>query len=182
MEDTDALDLLEGLHAQLDELNEFRLEDMAEEMDYDTDSEENEVKGNDSFEDPTALAAAENEDKVTADEMFDLAIRSTSDSTSETPTFSTIPPIQGSASEKTDYTNEAPTPTFSFAPPTKGSTPSDSKSGKLRRQKSTRFSKGGAFHAQQFTKSIGKEASRSTASRTSVLGMDWTSTTKDEDE
>jgi hypothetical protein len=104
-------------------------EHMAEEID---DYDEVGVEDDNWFEDSAALAEAENQDEVAADEMMDLAIRS--------------------ASEKTDPTSEAPTPIFSIVSPTEGSTPSHSTpSGselrKLRRQKSTKLSKGGAFYA-----------------------------------
>jgi hypothetical protein len=109
IKDENSLDVLRGLRAELDQLEEFMREDMAEEM-YGHDEA--------GVKDDAALAEAENQDEVAAHGMMDLVIRS--------------------ASEKTNPTCEAPTPTFSIVPPTEGSTPSSStpsgsESRKLRR-------------------------------------------------
>jgi hypothetical protein len=155
--------VLQDLRTELDQLNEFRLQDITaladaeigmadmdtfmddEEMDYDV--EEMDFDDVTAFEEQEAVTLAENEDEVAAETMF-LPIRAAGD-------------VSGP---------EATTaPALNIIPPVEDTTTSPTPNKQVRRYKSVRFNKGGAFHAQQFAKSI----SKSSASRASILDMDW---------
>lgn len=64
-------------------------------------------------------------------------------------------------------------PTIDTIPGTDNPTKSSTAKGRLRHQKSIRFNKGGAFHAQTFTKSLATRE-KSGLSRASILDTDWT--------
>jgi hypothetical protein len=158
--------VLQDLRTELDQLNEFRRQDITaladaeigmadmdtfmddEEMDYDV--EEMDFDDVTAFEEQEAVTLAENEDEVAAETMF-LPIRA--------------------AGDVSDPTNpEATTaPALNIIPPVEDTTTSPTPNKQVRRHKSVRFNKGGAFHAQQFAKSI----SKSSASRASILDTDW---------
>lgn len=93
------------------------------------------------FEEAQAVAMAENEDEIAADKIR-LSIRGSADN----PIVHVIPPTEGDQN-----------PSVEDAKP-------------LRRQKSLRFNKGGAYHAQEFAKSLGKSG---TVVRPSILEMNW---------
>ncbi|KAH6614124.1 hypothetical protein C7974DRAFT_428549 [Boeremia exigua] len=104
------------------------------------------------YEDAEAVAQAGNEVQVAAD-VIRLPIRSTGAfaqdfDTAEPPALHIIAPTPLQHDETTHLT----------------------KGTKLRRQRSTRFNRGGAFHAQEFANSFKKTPS---SSRASILDMEW---------
>lgn len=120
------------------------------------------------FEDAEAVAEAENEMEVAA-EHIRLPIRSASEhaTTSMAHEAQNNPVI--------DINTHAPTPSLQIIPPAKDEQ-ATAAAPKLRRPKSTQFKKGGAFHAQQFAKSLGKGGAKA---RPSMLNIDWAQTEED---
>ncbi|KAB2109673.1 hypothetical protein AG0111_0g945 [Alternaria gaisen] len=141
-QDNNSLEALAGLREELDELKEFKMEDFTgmtkEERDM-IDAEMEELE---------ALAEAENMTEVAAEYLEDSEAVAEAENTMEVAAEHLCIPIR-----------PAGEPTHDTSDPAVGS--------KSRRQKSTR-SKGGAYHAQQFSRS------RSNAKlRPSVLNYDW---------
>jgi hypothetical protein len=154
-EDANSLEMLRRVRIELDELNEFRMEELTglsreerermaedpvgneadevEQVEHDMDNAD--AVG---FEDASAVAQAEN-----ADETLSLPIRSASDNAPPTvliPTLNIVAPAEGS-------NNAAPA----------------SHTKKLKHKKSERFStKGGAFWAQHRNRSEGKSDDKPT--------------------
>ena len=114
--------------------------DMDEEEMDEYEDERGFVDDDDWFEDAAAVAEAENELEIAA-ETIDLPIHSASERRGEVDSA----PLPAS---------EDALPTTSVEPTTMESTPATAP--KLRSKKSMRFSKGGAFNAHQFSKSLQK--------------------------
>ncbi|KAI8942960.1 hypothetical protein NX059_000999 [Plenodomus lindquistii] len=173
-QDTSSLETLSDLRMELDELHEFRMEDMTgmtkeerdscgvednsergqvDVMDYDED-----LAGVD-FEDSAAVAEAENDVEVAA-ERIRLPIRSASELANPV-----TPVVHEDPSDRAICSN-SPAKDQQIATLAK----------QLRRQKSSKF-KGGAFHASAFAKSMGKSSAQS---RLNLLDVDWSSKKEDE--
>ena len=159
--DTDTMEALVELREELDELAQLRIQDLtgltkeesekleafALEKDMEMEHEYiqealaerellEDIDGID-LEDAEAVAKAENDDEVAA-ENIRLPFRIPIDESTATAADPTTPPVLSPADDKkTSSTARA----------------------KLRKKKSTRFNKGGAFHAQEFAKSLGKGSS-----------------------
>ncbi|KAF2130370.1 hypothetical protein P153DRAFT_395792 [Dothidotthia symphoricarpi CBS 119687] len=158
--DTDSLKLLVYLRSKLDQFKDFRMQDLmgmtiAESYGYQEDDMEaaeealaelelGETSEMD-LEDTVALARAEEE--IGTVDHYSLHENTAADTT-QFPTLNIVPPAEGDQ-----------TPTIANAA---GTT-------RTYRNKSSKRSKGGAFHAQQFSKS--RPAAEP---RASILSFDWT--------
>jgi hypothetical protein len=118
-------------------------------MDEDEDEDEDMLEAEGYFEDAAAVALAENEDEVAAETML-LPIHSVPSKASDANLIRTpakaAPSIQGS----TASVEALPSFHLKVADPLH----------QLRHKMSARFNKGGAFHAQEFAKSLGKGSAR----------------------
>jgi hypothetical protein len=141
-------------------------------MDEDEDEDEGMLEAEGYFEDAAAVAMAENEIEVAADTMLDAddyledaAAVAMAENEDEVAADTMLLPIHPSSS-KASGANPIRTPAKA-APSTQGSTTSAEALPSsrlkptdplhlLRPKRSARFNKGGAFHAQEFAKSLGK--------------------------
>ncbi|KAL6711642.1 hypothetical protein ACN47E_004576 [Coniothyrium glycines] len=185
-QDLNSLLALSDLRKELDELYEFRMEDltgmtreerdmcgMEDDMHLDEEDtamqeyDDEDLAGID-LEDAEAVAKVENEMEVAA-EHIRVPIRSTNE----------VAPTGTKTARKLAIDEELHQPSSMQADnPGKGKHPANEPPvPKLRRQKSTNLNKGGAFHAHQFAKSLGRSG---TKSRPSTLNIDWTPKDKEE--
>jgi hypothetical protein len=168
--DKESLEALQDLREELDELDSFRREDLTAladaqraelpyddmEIDEDNDEDMENERMEEEYEaaaEQEAVADAENDVEVAA-EALRLPIR----------------PVGGSdgpvTTDPTNNPSNLGTPDIVL--PTEDSA-STSSAPKLHKKKSTRFSKGNAFNAHEFTKSLGKGY----GSRASLSNMEW---------
>ena len=171
-EDTQSLEALQDLRVELDELDEFRRQDLTAMANAQRDDDMM-VEGMDEMDDMDA-GDFEEEEMLASEEQEGVALAENAD---EVAAEALALPI------RTEHDPAKPnpyTPALNVVLPTDSSPPPSTPQPKLRYQKSQKFSKGGAYHAQDWSRSYGKNSG--SEARASLLDINWADEAKDKDD